>query len=37
MFSGIASTSLHGWEWLVFALLGTPVGIALRRRFGLPD
>ena len=37
LFSGIASTSLHGWEWLVFALLGTPVGIALRRRFGLPD
>ncbi|MEE3503836.1 YeeE/YedE family protein [Acidiphilium acidophilum] len=37
LFSGIASTSLHGWEWLVFALLGTPVGIVIRRRFGLPD
>ena len=34
-FSGIASTSLHGWVWLVGALLGTPVGVALRRRAGL--
>ena len=29
-FSGIASTSLHGWLWLVGALLGTPIGIRLR-------
>jgi hypothetical protein len=29
-FSGIASTSLHGWLWLVGALLGTPFGIRLR-------
>ena len=29
-FSGIASTSLHGWLWLVGALLGTPLGIRLR-------
>ncbi|MGQ0682290.1 YeeE/YedE family protein [Bradyrhizobium sp.] len=36
-FSGVASTSLHGWEWIGFALLGTPIGVALRRRFGLPD
>jgi hypothetical protein len=32
-FGGIASTSLHGWLWLAGALLGTPVGVALRRRF----
>jgi hypothetical protein len=31
MFSGIASTSLHGWLWGVAALLGTPVGVRLRR------
>ncbi len=29
-FSGVASTSLHGWLWLVGALLGTPIGIRLR-------
>ena len=33
-FSGIASTSLHGWLWLAGALLGTPLGVALRRRLG---
>ncbi len=31
MFSGIASTSLHGWLWGAAALLGTPVGVWLRR------
>jgi hypothetical protein len=31
-FSGIASTSLHGWVWLAGALLGTPIGVFLRRR-----
>ena len=30
-FSGIASTSLHGWVWLAGALLGTPLGVFLRR------
>ena len=30
-FSGIASTSLHGWLWLAGALLGTPIGVTLRR------
>jgi uncharacterized membrane protein YedE/YeeE len=35
--SGVASGSLHGWLWIVAALPGTWVGIALRRRFGLPD
>lgn len=34
-FSGIASTSLHGWMWLATALLGTPVGLKLRTLFGL--
>jgi len=34
-FSGIASTSLHGWLWLAGALLGTPIGVALRRRTGI--
>jgi hypothetical protein len=29
-FSGVASTSLHGWLWLLGALLGTPVGVKLR-------
>ena len=31
-FSGIASTSVHGWVWLAGALLGTPIGVMLRRR-----
>lgn len=31
--SGIASTSLHGWLWAAAALLGTPVGVRLRRIF----
>lgn len=35
--AGIASTSLHGWLWIVFALLGTALGVRLRPRFGLPD
>jgi hypothetical protein len=32
-FSGVASTSLHGWLWLMGALLGTPIGVKLRSRF----
>ena len=28
-FSGIASTSVHGWVWLAGALIGTPIGVAL--------
>jgi uncharacterized membrane protein YedE/YeeE len=35
--AGIASTSLHGWVWIIFALLGTAIGVQLRSRFGLPD
>jgi len=34
-FSGIASGSLHGWVWLVAALIGSAVGIWLRPAFGL--
>ncbi|QYO65116.1 YeeE/YedE thiosulfate transporter family protein [Leptolyngbya sp. 7M] len=34
-FSGIASTSLHGWLWIGFALLGTAVGVRLRPWFRL--
>src|SRR5439155_1290699 len=35
--SGIASTSLHGWLWGAAALLGTPVGVWLRRLVGVGD
>jgi hypothetical protein len=35
-FSGVASTSLHGWLWIVAALPGTWLGARLRPRFGLP-
>lgn len=34
-FGGIASTSLHGWLWIGFALLGTALGVRLRPHFGL--
>ena len=34
-FSGIASTSLHGWLWGVAALLGTPIGVRLRTLLGV--
>ena len=36
-FSGIASGSLHGWLWIVFALVGTWAGLYLRPFFGLSD
>ncbi len=29
-FSGIASFSLHGWVWMVFAMLGSIIGVKLR-------
>ena len=35
-FSGIASGSLHGWVWIICAMLGNRVGIALRPWFDLP-
>ncbi len=34
---GIASGSLHGWIWFVFAFAGTMVGIKLRPAFGFGD
>jgi uncharacterized protein len=34
-FSGIASSSLHGWLWLVAAFAGSVVGTRLRPVFGL--
>ncbi len=34
-FSGVASTSLHGWLWIAAALAGTWLGVHLRPRFGL--
>ncbi len=34
-FSGIASGSLHGWLWLVAALVGNILGVRLRALFGL--
>jgi uncharacterized membrane protein YedE/YeeE len=34
-FSGAASTSLHGWLWIVSALVGTWFGVRLRPVFGL--
>lgn len=36
-FGGIASTSLHGWLWIAFALMGTAVGVKLRSRFRLSN
>ncbi|MCM2306672.1 MAG: YeeE/YedE family protein [Sulfuritalea sp.] len=36
-FSGIASTSLHGWLWFVAALGGSLFGVRLRPRFGLAN
>lgn len=35
LFSGIASGSLHGWLWLVFAFIGSFVGVWARPLFGL--
>jgi uncharacterized membrane protein YedE/YeeE len=34
-FSGIASSSLHGWLWLVAAFAGSIIGTQLRPLFGL--
>ena len=36
-FSGIASSSLHGWLWIAAALPGTWVGVKLRPLFGFRD
>jgi len=34
-FSGISSTSLHGWLWFVAAFAGSAVGTRIRPIFGL--
>jgi len=34
-FSGVASTSLHGWLWIACALPGNWLGVRLRPAFGL--
>ncbi len=34
-FSGVASTSLHGWVWIFFAVIGNVFGVLLRPLFGL--
>ena len=34
-FSGIASFSLHGWLWMIVAVLGTYLGLKARPLFGL--
>ena len=36
-FSGVASTSLHGWLWIAAALVGTSLGIRLRPAFHLSN
>lgn len=36
-FSGVASTSLHGWVWIIAALGGTAIGVRLRPYFGLKN
>lgn len=36
-FSGVASTSLHGWLWIAAALPGVWVGVRLRPLFGLQN
>jgi uncharacterized membrane protein YedE/YeeE len=36
-FSGVASSSLHGWLWIGSALLGAWVGVRIRPWFGLKN
>jgi len=36
-FSGVASTSLHGWIWIIAAVLGNWLGIRLRPAFHMPN
>ena len=33
LFSGIASGSLHGWVWFLFAFIGSMIGVKFRRVF----
>ncbi len=34
-FSGVASTSLHGWVWIVCAVIGNVLGVRLRPLFSM--
>lgn len=34
-FSGVASTSMHGWLWFISAFIGSTIGTRLRPYFGL--
>lgn len=34
-FSGVASTSLHSWVWILCAIPGNVIGVRLRPWFGL--
>lgn len=36
-FSGVASTSLHGWVWIVAAVIGNLIGVRLRPLLRLAD
>ncbi|MEE8486896.1 MAG: YeeE/YedE thiosulfate transporter family protein, partial [Gemmatimonadota bacterium] len=36
-FSGVASTSLHGWVWIAAAIPGTVLGVFMRPMFGLDN
>ena len=36
-FSGVASTSLHGWVWIAAAVLGNVIGVRLRPLFRLAE
>ncbi|MFV1987659.1 MAG: YeeE/YedE family protein [Gemmatimonadota bacterium] len=36
-FSGVASTSLHGWVWIAAAIPGTVLGVWMRPWFGLEN
>lgn len=36
-FSGVASLSLHGWLWIICALLGSALGVRWRTLFGLSN
>ena len=36
-FSGVSSSSLHGWLWLVAAFVGSDIGTRMRPWFGLAN
>ncbi|ADU32483.1 YeeE/YedE family protein [Evansella cellulosilytica] len=36
-FGGIASFSVHGWVWMIFAMIGTYIALFIRPLFGLKN